>query len=210
MKKLICVLSLFSICAGMFTTATPNVKAEEQEVIDSTDYKVEKITGEENIKKYQESLGEEYDPNIVEIYKIVDVDKEEIANKQARIGNDWFIKNKTVSTKTDTSKLLRQWKRPAGTVTISQTVSVSNSFTATGGIKSSVLSAELGFNVTGTESIGISWSGKYSYPVTISVYPIYQTIKGELWEDDVFFDDKIGTFTVKRAVGDDIRVKKTT
>lgn len=50
---------------------------------------------------------------------------------------------------------------------------------------------------------------KYSYPFTLTIYPIYEITKGEIWEDDLLFDDKVGTFEAKRAIGDDIIVKKT-
>ena len=210
MKKIICLLSLFSICTGMLMPTTSSLKAAEQKEEQVSDYEIEKITGEENIKEYQESLGEEYDPDIVEIYRVIDANQETTATNQTRMGNDYYTKGTSSSTATDTKKLLGQWKRSAGTVSISQTVSASNTYTASAGIKASMLTATLGFNVTASKSFSVSWSNKYSYPVTISVYPVYETIKGQLWEDDVLFDDYLGTFTVKKVIGDDIRVKKTT
>ena len=45
-----------------------------------------------------------------------------------------------------------------------------------------------------------------TYPITIEIYPIYEMTTGVVWEDDVFDDDLIGYFNVKRAIGDDIRV----
>lgn len=40
----------------------------------------------------------------------------------------------------------------------------------------------------------------------IKVYPIYEKVTGEIWDDDVYYDDYIGDFTVYHAVGDDVRV----
>lgn len=71
-----------------------------------------------------------------------------------------------------------------------------------------MISAKLGYNVTGTNTFTIQWSNTYNYSVKINIYPIYNITTGELWEDDIFFDDEIGTFTSKQAIGDEIRVTK--
>ena len=45
-----------------------------------------------------------------------------------------MYKKQKVTRKTDKSNVLRQYKRPAGKVKISESVSISNSFSASGGI----------------------------------------------------------------------------
>lgn len=119
-----------------------------------------------------------------------------------------FITNKKVTRKTDKSNVLRQYKRPAGKVKISESVSISNTFSASGGVTSKILNAQLGYNVTKTNKFSISWSNTYKYPVTIKIYPIYSITTGEVWEKDLFFDDNVGNFTAKKAIGDDIVVKQ--
>lgn len=42
----------------------------------------------------------------------------------------------------------------------------------------------------------------------IPLYPIYSITTGEVWEKDLFFDDHVGNFTAKKAIGDDIVVKQ--
>lgn len=66
----------------------------------------------------------------------------------------------------------------------------------------------MGYNVTKTNKFSISWSNTYKYPVTIKIYPIYSITTGEVWEKDLFFDDNVGNFTAKKAIGDDIVVKQ--
>ena len=85
---------------------------------------------------------------------------------------------------------------------------MSNTFSASGGVTSKILNAQLGYNVTKTNKFSISWSNTYKYPVTIKIYPIYSITTGEVWEKDLFFDDHVGNFTAKKAIGDDIVVKQ--
>ena len=54
--------------------------------------------------------------------------------------------------------------------------------------------------ITGEENIR-----KYLESVG-EVYPIYEKVTGEIWDDDVYYDDYIGDFTVYHAIGDDVRV----
>lgn len=122
--------------------------------------------------------------------------------------DDYCIKNKKVTRKTDKRNVLRKYKRPAGKVKISESVSISNTFSASGGVTSKILNAQLGYNVTKTNKFSISWSNTYKYPVTITIYPIYSITTGEVWEKDLFFDDHVGNFTAKKAIGDDIVVKQ--
>ena len=56
------------------------------------------------------------------------------------------------------------------------------------------------------EQAHFEWEATYSYAVKIRVYPVYEKTTGEVWDDDVWYDDYIGNFTVYRAVGDDVRV----
>lgn len=207
-KKILAVFVACMICVGVVGESSMNVFAEETNTESmQTEPQTIIIRGEDNIRKYQEAMGQPYDPDVIEIYRTIydDDSKNEI---DTLLGNDFYIKNKTVSTATNYKKIIKQYNRPAGKVTLSETVSISNTYSATGGISSDVLSAELGFSVTKSSKFKVSWSNTYSYPITIKVHPIYETYKGELWEDDVFKDEKVGSFTVKKAIGDEITVKR--
>lgn len=166
------------------------------------------ITNKQEIKEYQESMGLKYDPDVIEIYRHIDVPNENAMIQTLYFGDDYCIKNKNITRKTDKSNVLRQYKRPAGKVKISESVSISNTFSASGGVTSKILNAQLGYNVTKTNKFSISWSNTYKYPVTIKIYPIYSITTGEVWEKDLFFDDHVGNFTAKKAIGDDIVVKQ--
>ena len=79
-------------------------------------------------------MGLKYDPDVIEIYRHIDVPNENAMIQTLYFGDDYCIKNKKVTRKTDKSNVLRQYKRPAGKVKISESVSISNSFSASGGI----------------------------------------------------------------------------
>ena len=91
-------------------------------------------------------------------------------------------------------------------MSINETVSVSNQFEASAGVKASVVEAALKVTLSETNTFAINWENTYSYPIILRVYPRYKVTTGELWEDDVWNDDFIGTFTWKKAIGDDVRV----
>lgn len=88
------------------------------------------ITNKQEIKEYLESIGLKYDPDVIEIYRHIDVPNENAMIQTLYFGDDYCIKNKKVTRKTDKSNVLRQYKRPAGKVKISESVSISNTFSA--------------------------------------------------------------------------------
>ena len=89
---------------------------------------------------------------------------------------------------------------------IDEEIGISSTYTADAGISAEILEANLGYAVEGTENFRIEWEETYSYAVRIKVYPIYEKVTGEIWDDDVYYDDYIGDFTVYHAIGDDVRV----
>ncbi len=211
MKKLIAILlsvvSILSVCA------LPTYAASGEQHPDAATKNgretVITITGEENIRKYLESVGEEYDPTLLCIQRRIIADTEVIENNQASpntIIREYVIRNKKSSTYTDFSTVLKEYRRPSGRVLIDEEIGISSTYTADAGISAEILEANLGYAVEGTENFRIEWEETYSYAVRIKVYPIYEKVTGEIWDDDVYYDDYIGDFTVYHAVGDDVRV----
>ena len=211
MKKLIAILlsvvSILSVCS------LPAYAVSEDQRMNSTPQSggetVITITGEENIRKYLESVGEEYDPTLLCIQRRIIADTEVIENNQVSpntIIREYVIRNKNSSTYTDFSTVLKEYRRPSGRVLIDEEIGIATTYTADAGISAEILEANLGYSVEGTESFRIEWEETYSYAVRIKVYPIYEKVTGEVWDDDVWFDDYIGDFTVYHAVGDDVRV----
>lgn len=210
MKKIISIfLIVFSIMI-VKSNVGATVNQEFGEVVTRMEGQIQTtiITGEENIKEYQESLGEEYDPSLVAVYRKVDLSQSAVSEEVSPylLFREYYLKNNYTTTYTDLNDVLKIYNIPAGTVSISESVSISNSFTADAGISAEILEYNLGFSVTGSQSFRVDWSQTYSYPVAIKVYPIYQNITGEVWDRDVWHDDFVGKFSVKRAMGDDIRV----
>lgn len=168
-----------------------------------------RITDEEDIKEYLKQTGQEYDPNLVEIFRIIDKDKlnpQESIPEELFIGREYYIKNKRVSTRTDMGYIIRDYRRPAGTITLNETVEVLNKYTATGGVTSKILSAQLGYEVSNREACSITWSATYSYPTRIVVHPVYEDTSGEIWDRDIQYDDFVGNFNASRVTGSDVKV----
>lgn len=210
LKKITALALLMAICVTIFKPISAYAASDcstETEFVDNSDYAYTyEISGEENIKNYLEEMGEPYDPNLVAVQRTIYVDPNEGISACDLIFLEYVIRNKKVSTYTDTSYLLKEYKRPAGKVSISESVSIKNTFSAESKVKAEVVEAKLGYSFSETNTFSVSWSNTYSYAVTLKVYPVYEKTTGELWEDDVWHDDKLGTFTAKRAIGDDVRV----
>lgn len=214
MKKSISILMFVLILSVSMATPTFAVDnmLEEDGIVVSTEGEgedeVTTIVGEENIKAYQESLGEEYDPNLIAVRRTINnfSSNEEAEINPFFIRKEYYIKNKRAIEYTNLNMLIKEYRRPAGRVSINEGVNITTSFTADAGISAELLKAKLGFSVSSSNKFQIAWSGNYSYPIKIRVYPVYQRITGEVWDKDIKYDDFIGRFTVNRAIGDDIRV----
>lgn len=214
MKKITSVLMSLLMLSGVISI--PSFAEYEKSLIESTsflenDHDIIIITDKDEIKRYQEYLGEEYDPNLVAIKRVINKstnDKSNMTIVPFLFFRDYYIKNKRSTKYTDFNNVLRTYNRPAGRISINEGVSITTSFTADAGIKADFLELELGFSVSSTDTFEVEWSGNYSYPVTIEIFPIYEKITGEVWDKDIKYDDYIGKFTVKRALGDEIRVRR--
>ena len=211
MKKLIAILlsvvSILSVCSLPAYATSGEQHADAAPKNDRET--VITIAGEENIRKYLESVGEEYDPTLLCIQRRIIADTEVIESDHVSpntIIREYVIRNKSTSTYTDFSTVLKEYRRPSGRVLIDEEIGISSTYTADAGISAEILEANLGYSVEGTENFRIEWEETYSYAVRIKVYPIYEKVTGEIWDDDVYYDDYIGDFTVYHAVGDDVRV----
>lgn len=213
MKKItaiiLAIVSVLSLCTLSVYAAS------DEQYIDTVQKRgqetVVTITGEANIREYLESVGEEYDPSLLCIHRRINLDTGSAENNNVSpntIIREYVIRNKKASTYTDFSTVLKEYRRPSGRVLIDEEIGITTTFTADAGISAEILEANLGYSVEGTENFRIEWEDTYSYAVRIKVYPIYEKVTGEVWDDDVYYDDYIGDFTVYRAVGDDVRVYK--
>lgn len=213
MKRFISMLMVAVMTTSITVVSAFATEQEPNEtgivVSDDGTNQVITIKGQENIKKYQASLGEVYDPNLVAVRRTINnissaYGKEDIS--PFLIFREYYVKNKKVTSSTNFGTVLKEYKRPAGKVSISEGIDITTSFTADAGISAELLEAKLGFSVSSTDTFQIEWEETYTYPVTLKVYPIYQKITGEIWDKDVQYDDFVGNFTVYRAIGDDVRV----
>ena len=206
MLTAICIL--FLMCPAAFAA-----EHAEENTISTTNEEYRDtiiLTEEDEIRVYLESLGEEYDPILVAVYRTVRGSNDtNYTVSPAIFVRDYYLKNQSTRTYTNTSVLLAQYLRPAGKVSISETITTSTTYSIDAGIDIEVLSAMLGVSLSETYTFNIDWEQTYSYPVSICVYPVYQEFTGEVWDKDAIFDDKIGNYTINRVVGDDIRVYKT-
>lgn len=91
-KKHICMVLSCVLCISVFTIHANAQRVdndnESNVYTNEGNYKVTCITGEENIREYQESLGETYDPKLIEVYRT-----EKIENQNEIVpylGNDYY------------------------------------------------------------------------------------------------------------------------
>lgn len=168
------------------------------------------ISGEENIRNYLESAGEEYDPDLVLVHRTVyDESLEQnhaIVPHDVIFRRDYVARNTETKTFTDFSNLIAEYRRPSGDIEINEVISVKNTLSASVGVSAEMVEAALGFSVEEYFELAVKWKGTYSYPVRLKVYPIIKETSGEIWDDDPYNDDYIGSFTVEQIIGDDIRV----
>ena len=100
---------------------------------------------------------------------------------------------------------------PGTTLTINKTVQVSNSFSCSASVGGSLVSAAVGFDVTGSESISVS--GSYTVPYIIGQTPVYKSrlIANPLYNRYSYSvysgNTYVGSGTADRAVGCSFRVQ---
>lgn len=115
---------------------------------------------------------------------------------------EFYVTDVSKSIVEDMSTIIAQYIRPAGEIVLDESINVSLIKESSANISLNVLSFCLGESFQSSYMRDIKWTGQYSYEVKIKVYPIYEVTRGNLWEDDVFKDDDLGAFTVKKPVGD--------
>jgi hypothetical protein len=116
----------------------------------------------------------------------------------------WYLRFVTYAGETNVFRTQAKGSPGPMTLTLETTLTVSNAFTATVGVKASVVSAGVGFNVT--------WSASQSYTAQTTVpagacriIKAYDTIwnyRFEVWDKNFFGDPfKVGSGTAKRFMG---------
>lgn len=185
MKKKLCALILAMACVcSLGTTGASAAGMDEQE-----GYSTTVISGEDAIQAYLEEVGEPYDPNLVEVIRVEYERNIENTPTPAFISREYERRNEKTRKYTDFTDTVAEYLRPAGRVSVDEMVSISHSFSATGGVNAEVLEATFGFDVTASKEFNVSWEQTYSYPIRLTVYPRYKEYTGEIWDKDIQFDD---------------------
>lgn len=212
MKRVILLVSTLMLTGILSFSVEASELREKGEVIvtQEGENKVVIITGEENIREYQEFLGEEYDPNILMIKRTI---KNQALNSQETtepiwLDTEYYVTNTDISSGTDISLPLRKYKRSAGKVMINESVELSSIFRADAGITIELVEELLAMDLTVTDDFSIYCNQNVDTDVVIYAYPIYQDVKGDIYENDVAFDDYIGDFWARVPIGTDVRVQK--
>lgn len=175
----------YNIIVALFISSLCFDSFAKQTVSNNNDQTIIILNTENEIKAYLDSIGEEYDSDILEIRKIVYSDSNVDSGISTAWGLDFEARNTKKRDFVDTNNLLAQFNRPAGKVTIEETFKASNKFEADAGITKSMLKIALGFSVTAESTLTVNWSSTYKYKVKIKIYPLYEVTEGELWEDDI-------------------------
>lgn len=165
MKKKLCALILAMACVcSLGTTGASAAGMDEQE-----GYSTTVISGEDAIQAYLEEVGEPYDPNLVEVIRVEYERNIENTPTPAFISREYERRNEKTRKYTDFTDTVAEYLRPAGRVSVDEMVSISHSFSATGGVNAEVLEATFGFDVTASKEFNVSWEQTYSYPIRLTV-----------------------------------------
>jgi hypothetical protein len=116
----------------------------------------------------------------------------------------WYLRNVVYTGQTNVFRTQAKGSPGPMTLTLSTTLTVSNSFTATVGVKAGVVSAGVGFSVT--------WSASQTYSASVSVpsgacriikaYDTFKNYRFEVWDQNFIGDPfKVGTGTAKKFIG---------
>lgn len=128
---------------------------------------------------------------------------------------NFYAKNvRYAGTSTGSRVLAKASGRPGMTISISKTVSVSNSYSCAAAVSTESLSSTLGFSVTGTESISVTGSDKVPQThnsknvssMTLIAYPLFDNYSYEVHiRSSAVQNTLVGRGTASRAVGVDFR-----
>ncbi len=120
------------------------------------------------------------------------------------LGNDYYVKDSTVSTTEERGDRIRK-STYLGPSTASMTVkeNLSASFNFNLKIPNSELSASLGYSMSSTFEISDSYSINVESGTsrTIECYILNEVSTFEVWEDDVWFNDYVGTYSSTKPIG---------
>jgi hypothetical protein len=116
----------------------------------------------------------------------------------------WYLRKVVYTGQTNVFRTQAKGSPGPMTLTLSTTLTVSNSFTATVGVKAAVVSAGVGFSVT--------WSASQTYSASVSVpsgacriikaYDTFNNYRFEVWDQNFIGDPfKVGSGTAKRFIG---------
>ena len=116
----------------------------------------------------------------------------------------WYLRFLTYTGETNVFRTQAKGSPGPMTLTLSSTLTVSNSFTANVGVKAGVVSAGVGFNVT--------WSASQTYSAStyvpsgacriIKAYDTYKNYRFEVWDQNFIGDPfKVGSGTAKKFIG---------
>jgi hypothetical protein len=208
MKKTLLLILIVSLIFGIYAYADEFFIDKEISSLEKSIKKIDRtITDEREILNLAEKYNLEDSENIVGIIFSYNNCKEIPVSEQPIEGTREFgadeIYFKDIVTTEERGELLRSsyYTYPGGTMTVSD--SVSASFSTTVGLSSVVVSAEIGFDVTATYSISDSQNISVPYGKTYNVkaYVNNQKKSFEIWEDDLLFDDYLGTGETYKPIG---------
>ena len=191
---------------------------EEEKNIQLSDYTDEVVFKDKNdIEVIKEEYGIAETEEIEEIY-YVPLEDDKI-NLSREVGAPEFKIKKKGSTEGKGRLLRSSWfENPGGTLSISESVETTVSFSSTAGIEGkikkvkSTLSLAYGFDVsksiscTDTQNVVVSKGCKRNCKAYVNI----KTYNYELWEDDQWYDDYICKGKIKKPVGVIFTIGKNT
>ena len=135
-----------------------------------------------------------------EIKSITETMMNEVGNDTRILDAEYYIKNLYTAIRVDETYPLFEFKRPAGKIVISESCEVVNSCSAGELAFTEPIMECLGFPILEKTTLEINWELETMWPLIIRIFPVVEVYAGELWEDDVWKDDKCTDFEVHRVV----------
>lgn len=226
-KKISCLIIIMSLLLtnmAMPTHVEAKVYEDSNHSIELSDYDYTvHITDEEMIKEIAADYGLQSDEDIEEIIYVPISEDTDFDCESGIATVEWGAPElyiKQIGEEEEKGALLRSswYEAPGGTMAISEsvetsyTLSVETSLTVEGVVIEGLLKGSYGFNVTKAISITDTQnvSVKAGCKRNVKAYVNNMVYEYELWEDDVFFDDKIGGGEIAKPIGVIFTIGKNT
>lgn len=165
--------------------------------------------GEDQVREYMESMGMEYNPDVLAIYiKMEDQQPSVQPRIDINLDLELELRNTKKATYIEMNDTLHDSPWPNGHVDITTSITKGITYSVESTDARFALELLLGFSFSQSITVAVRYEEFFDTPVRTVLNPIYEVHTGEIWEDDVWKDDYWGDYEVKKLVGGHVWVWK--